>query len=84
MLLPMLMRNPKLLIIGVVILGAVYFMGGMDGCGGAIPGDPGGGGGGISDIVSNLFNKGATLDPAEYETVAFPGALLYVPKPSSG
>ncbi len=67
MLLPMLLKNPKLLIIGVVILGAVYFMGGMDGCGGAIPGDPGGGGGGISDIVSNLFNKGATLDPAEYD-----------------
>ncbi|MFZ1688387.1 MAG: C1 family peptidase, partial [Flavobacteriales bacterium] len=65
-LLPMLFKNPKLLLIAAVILGAVYFMGGFDGCGGALPGDQGGGGG-LSDIVSGVFNKGATLDPAEYD-----------------
>ncbi|MEO8068544.1 MAG: C1 family peptidase [Flavobacteriales bacterium] len=60
-LLPLLFKNPKLLLIAAVILGAVYFMGGFDGCGGAMPG------GGVSDIVSNLFNRGATLDPAQYD-----------------
>lgn len=69
MLLPMLLKNPKLLLIGLAILAVIYFMGGMDGCGGAVPGDPNnpGGGGGITDVISNLFNKGATLDPAEYD-----------------
>lgn len=66
MLLPMLMKNPKLLLIGGAILAVIYFMGGLDGCGGAMPGDQSGGGG-LSDVVSNLFNKGATLDPAQYD-----------------
>jgi C1A family cysteine protease len=57
-LLPMLMRNPKLLLIAVV-LGGAYFLFGR-GCNM--------GGGGITDAVSNLLTtKGATLDPSQYD-----------------
>ncbi|MCB9184600.1 MAG: peptidase C1 [Flavobacteriales bacterium] len=57
-LLPLLFRNPKLLLIGAVILGIVWFMGGLDGCGGAMS-DSGG-------LLAQL-TRGATLDPAEYD-----------------
>ncbi|HNK85210.1 MAG TPA: C1 family peptidase [Flavobacteriales bacterium] len=60
MLLPMLFKNPKLLLILLVVGGLFYFMGGSKGC-------AGGGGGGVAEVVSNLFNKGATLDPKEYD-----------------
>ena len=61
MLLPMLFKNPKLLLIVVVVGGALYFMSGSEGCSGA------GGGGAINQVVSNLFSKGAPLDPKEYD-----------------
>ena len=62
MLLPMLFKSPKLMI-GLLIVGGIfYFMSGSEGCSGA------GGGGGIANVVSNLItNKGATLDPKEYD-----------------
>ncbi len=62
MLLPMLFKSPKLMI-GLLVVGAIfYFMSGSEGCNGA------GGGGGIANVVSNLItNKGATLDPKEYD-----------------
>lgn len=56
-LLPLLFRNPKLLIV-VLILGALWFFFGK-GCNT----DPNAAGG---DLMS-LFTKGATLDPAEYD-----------------
>lgn len=59
-LLPMLFRNPKLLLIGLVILVVLYLVGGLDGCGGMVSQQGGG------DLLS-LFTKGATLDPAEYD-----------------
>ncbi|MBK8497649.1 MAG: peptidase C1 [Flavobacteriales bacterium] len=61
-LLPLLFRNPKLLIV-VVILGALwFFFGGGKGCNAGM--DPSANGGqGLMD----LFTKGATLDPAEYD-----------------
>jgi hypothetical protein len=59
-LLPMLFRNPKLLLIGAVILGILWFMGGLDGCGSMMQ-QAGGG-----DLAS-LFSRGADLDPAQYD-----------------
>jgi len=59
-LLPLLFRNPKLLLIGAVILGILYFMGGLDGCGGMVQQQGG------NDLLSQL-TRGATLDPAEYD-----------------
>ena len=59
-LLPLLFRNPKLLLIGAVLLGILWFMGGLDGCGGMMQ-QAGGG-----DLAS-LFSRGADLDPAQYD-----------------
>ncbi|MFN3875190.1 MAG: C1 family peptidase [Flavobacteriales bacterium] len=59
-LLPLLFRNPKLLLIGAVVLGILWFMGGLDGCGGAVQQ------GGQSDLLS-MLTTGATLDPAVYD-----------------
>jgi hypothetical protein len=54
-----LFKNPKLLIVAAVLFGAYYFLG--DGCAGA-------GGGGLTDVVSNLQTaRGADLDPAVYD-----------------
>lgn len=55
---PMLFRNPKLLLIAAVVLGILWFMGGLDGCGGAMN-QP-------SGLLAQL-TRGATLDPAEYD-----------------
>jgi hypothetical protein len=59
-LLPMLFKNPKLLLIGAVVLGILWFMGGLDGCGGAVQQ------GGQSNLLS-MLTTGATLDPAVYD-----------------
>ncbi|HRD54619.1 MAG TPA: C1 family peptidase [Flavobacteriales bacterium] len=59
-LLPMLFRNPKLLLMGAVILGILWFMGGLDGCGGMLQQ------GGQSNLLS-MLTTGANLDPAEYD-----------------
>jgi hypothetical protein len=61
-LLPLLLKNPKLMLIGAIIFGAIYFFGG---------GNCGGGGGGITDVVKdvtdNIFSTGATLSPEKYD-----------------
>ncbi|WKZ67656.1 MAG: C1 family peptidase [Flavobacteriales bacterium] len=59
-LLPLLLRNPKLLLIGAVILGLVWLLGGLDGCGGMMQQADGG------NLLAQL-TRGATLDPAEYD-----------------
>ncbi len=59
-LLPMLLKNPKLLILGVVaFLGYQYFMGGCSG----------NGGGGMSDItqITDLFSTGFDANPQKYD-----------------
>ncbi len=60
-LLPLLFKRPKLLLILVAAFVLFYFIGGNKGC------NMEGGGGGVSDVVSNLFNRGATLDPKQYD-----------------
>lgn len=59
-LLPLLFRKPKLLLIGAVIMGILWLMGGLDGCGGMMQRQ------GDGDLLSQL-TRGATLDPAEYD-----------------
>jgi C1A family cysteine protease len=63
MLLPMLFRKPKLLLLLVAGVAIFWFMGGGRGCSMA---DPGGGGGGTAGLL-DMFTKGATLDPKEYD-----------------
>ncbi len=63
MLLPMLFRKPKLLLLLVAGVAIFWFMGGGRGCNMA---DPGGGGGGTAGLL-DLFTKGATLDPKQYD-----------------
>lgn len=60
MLLGLLFRKPKLLLLVLAGAAVWYFLGGGKGCNLAT--DPNGGGG-----IANLFNRGATLDPAEYD-----------------
>lgn len=59
-LLPLLFRNPKLLLIGAVIIGILWFMGGLDGCGGMVQQQGG------PNLLS-MLTTGANLDPAEYD-----------------
>ena len=62
MLLGFLIRKPKLLIVVLIVAAVWYFLGGSKGCNMAMGpnGDPGGG-------LAGLFNRGATLDPAQYD-----------------
>lgn len=60
-LLPMLFRNPKLLLIAAVIMGILYFMGGLDGCGGMMQQQDG------QNNLLSMLTTGANLDPAEYD-----------------
>ncbi len=60
MLIGLFAKNPKLLLVGVVLFGLYYFFGGN--CGGAS------GGGGLTDAVSQLMTvRGANVDPALYD-----------------
>lgn len=59
-LLPLLFKRPKLLLVLVAVLAVLYFLGGSKGCNME-------GGGNAANVVSNLFNRGATLDPSQYD-----------------
>ncbi|BDD01632.1 C1 family peptidase [Persicobacter psychrovividus] len=52
MLLPLLLRNPKLLIVAAIIFGAIYFFGGRETA---------------INVASAVFSKGATLDPKQFD-----------------
>lgn len=62
MLLPMLFRNPKLMLVVLVIGGLFYLFGGSKGCSG---------GGADANPVSSLLKMvtGANMDPAKYDSV---------------
>jgi len=53
--LSLLLRNPKLLLVGIIIFGAYYFLGGQ--CNSSQ----------TATVLSQVFNLGATLDPKVYD-----------------
>ncbi len=64
LILGMFRKNPKSLIIVIVVGVILYLVLGQGGCSGGIGGDDNGG---IADKVRSLFTRGADLDPKEYE-----------------